>query len=176
MCGCALLAGCAAESADTTGSTGAFTPVALPIFGQTVAGKPSEVYVKIARLAKACWFAPPAPLQQGYVFTADVSPDSRGGAASIVIFEHNLGQSHGANAERGLVAFEVTLSPSGDRTSIGIENSRIPEAFAERMKSDIERWAAGETACGSSAPWSVKAAVGEDDASGVPRLLNASTR
>ena len=177
---CIALTGCAAGNAVVGGAdvTAAFTPIALPSFGHAAPGKPSEVYVKIARLAKACWFAPPAPLQQGYVFTADVNPDSRGGAASIVIFEHNIGESHGTNAERGLKAFEISLSPNGDETSIGAENDRIPEAFAERMKSDIDRWAAGETSCGSSAPWTTTAALGEDapaGKAGTARLWKAST-
>ena len=180
-----VLAGCASTNStsqdpSTTSSTTAFTPIALPMFGRSAPGKPSEVYVRIARLAKQCWFAAPAPLQSGYVFTADVSPDSKGGQASIVIFEHNAGQIHGANAERGAQAFQVTLTPNGDQTSIGVENTRIPEAFAERMKSDIDRWAAGETSCGSSTAWSTTAAIGEGKpvlkpAAGAAKLWRAST-
>lgn len=173
-----LIAGCAGGTPAIEGAAPnvAFTPVALPIFGVTAPGKPSEVYVVIARQAKACWFAPPAPLQQGFVFTADVSPDRRGGAAVITIFEHNTGQHKGANAERGQVAYQITLSPNGDQTSIGTENSRIPDDFAQRMKSDVERWAAGETSCGTAVAWSTKAAVGDGDTSAKPKLLRTSTR
>jgi len=165
---CAALAGCAAGTGalDAAAPAQPFAPIALPVFGETAHGKPSEVYVTIARLAKACWFAPPFPLQQGYVFTADVSPDSRGGAARIVIFEHRLGKTHGANAERGEVAYEITLSPAGEDTAIAVVNSRIADDFAERMKNDVHRWAAGETACGPQPAWTVKAAAGDTDPAG----------
>jgi len=173
----ALLAGCSSVASEPSAIVA--TPVALPIFGHVVPGKPVDLYVKVARLGKACWFAAPAPLQAGYVFAADVSPESKGGIASIVIFEHNKGQIHGANAERGPKAYEVTLSPSGEDTMIGISNERIPEAFAERMKSDIDRWVAGETSCGSTAPWTVKAALDGGAPSGggaSPKVWKASTR
>ena len=159
LAACALLAGCASVAEAPAGVVS--TPVAFPSFGHVTAGKPVDLYVKVARLGKACWFAPPAPLQVGYVFTADVAPESKGGMASIVIFEHNAGMIHGANAERGLKAWEATLSPYGEATSITVANARIPEAFAERMQSDIDRWAAGETSCGSTAPWVTKAALEE---------------
>ena len=176
LAGSALLAGCSTASSET--SAIAATPVALPIFGHVVPGKPVDLYVKVARLGKACWFATPAPLQSGYVFTADVSPESKGGIASIVIFQHNKGQIHGANAERGPKAYEVTLSPSGEDTMIGISNERIPEAFAGRMKNDIDRWAAGETSCGSTVPWTVKAALedGPPNGGASSRVWKASTR
>ena len=159
---CALLAGCSTASEP---SQAPIVPVSLPSFGHVTPGKPVDLYVRIARLGNACWFTPPAPLQVGYVFTADVSPESRGGVASIVIYEHNKATARGATGERGLRAFAVTLSPSGENTSIGVENDRIPEAFAERMQRDIDRWAAGETSCGSSV-WTTSAAMGE----GAPAL------
>jgi len=159
----AMLAVCAALAGCSTGgepSQALVAPVVLPGFSHAVPGKPVDLYVRIARLGKACWFTPPAPLQVGYVFTADVSPESKGGVASIVIYERNKAAARGATGERGLKAFEVTLSPSGEGTAIGVDNGRIPEAFADRMQRDINRWAAGETSCGSSV-WATSAAMGE---------------
>lgn len=160
-----LLAGCSSlgpgggAPAPEDSPSLAILPAALPVFGHTVPGKPSELYTKLGRLAKACWFAPPAPLQVGYVFSADVAPESKGGVASIVIYQHNDGGLHGASAERGLLAFEITLSPSGGKTVIATGNHRVPEAFAERMTQDVDRWADGETGCAASAAWTASAGV-----------------
>jgi len=87
-------------------------------------------------------------------------------SARIVIFEHRLGKTRGANAERGEVAYEITLSPAGEDTAIAVVNSRIADDFAERMKNDVHRWAAGETACGPQPAWTVKAAAGDTDPAG----------
>jgi len=168
----ALLPSCAGTPATPGVSALVATPIVLPSFGHVVPGKPVDVYVRLARLSKACWFAPPAPLQVGYVFTAEVNPEGKGGGASIVIYEHNPGAIHGANAERGLKAFEVTLSQGGlggtESTVIATANSRIPEAFAGRMRSDVERWADGDTSCGSTAPWVTNAVSGDATATGKP--------
>ena len=145
----------------TTGSTA--TLLALPSFGTTVPGKPVDVYVRLARLAKSCWFTPPAPLGRGYVFTADVSPEAQGGAGSILIFQRDaaLAALPPAAGERGQKAFAVSLTPAGEGTAIGVENAKIPEPFAGRMRADVERWAAGETSCGEAMPWPTQAALGD---------------
>ena len=128
-----------------------------------VEAKPVDVYVRVARLGKTCWFTPPAPLSQGFLFTADMSPETKGGAGSIVIYQRDaaLAAKAPAAGERGLRAFEVSLTPFGEGTSIGVENARIPEPFAAKMHKDIERWAAGETSCGEAMAWPAQAALGD---------------
>ena len=156
------IAGC--TSGDGSGSaTGSMSLAALPVlpgFGITAQGKPVDVYVKFARLAKLCWLSAPAPLQQGYLFTADASPEARGGAVSIVIYEKNA--APGIAGGRGLVAYFMALTPSGDAaTSVSVENARIAAGFAAKMQTDVERWAVGETGCNEASAWPTQAAKGE---------------
>ena len=168
-----LVAACSPGGCSTGDAAGSISPViALPIFGHTVPGKPVDLYVRIARLAKSCWFAPPAPLQQGYVFTADVSPENRGGAGNITIFQRNAATGRPVEGERGLKAYAIALTPSGEGTAIAVENTRIAEAFAARMGQDVERWAAGETSCGEATPWPTSAALG-DAIPSAPALMTA---
>jgi len=132
----------------------------LPGFGISAPGRPVDVYVKLARLAKACWLSAPAPLQQGYLFTADASPEARGGAVSIVIFEKNA--AAGVKGDRGRVAYSMSLTPSGEAsTTIAIDNGRIADGFAGKMQADVERWAAGETECNAARAWPTQAASGD---------------
>ena len=159
---CALglgLLGACTNGGDTASLSAPALPLALPGFGIAAPGKPVEVYTRLARLAKACWLSAPAPLSEGYLFTAEVSPEGRGGAASIVIFEKNA--SPGIPGQRGLVAYSLALMPSGEGTSIGVENGRIAEGFAAKMHADVERWAAGETGCNEASRWPTQAGVGE---------------
>jgi hypothetical protein len=158
------LAGCATgeSAANTTATSSAPVMVlpSLPSLGLTAPGRPVDVYVKLARLAKACWLSDPAPLQQGYLFTADANPEARGGAVSIVIYEKNA--SLGIKGDRGLVAYSISLTPSGDTaTSISVENGRIADGFAKKMQADVERWAAGETDCNVASAWPTAAAKGD---------------
>ncbi len=159
----AVLAGCNGPDGANQ-STGSMSLAALPIlpgFGITAPGKPVDVYIKFARLAKACWLTAPAPLQEGYLFTADANPEGRGGAVSIVIFEKNA--SAGIKGDRGLAAYSMSLTPSGaEATSIGVDNARVPEGFAKKMQADVERWAAGETDCNAARAWPTQKATGEE--------------
>ncbi len=156
--GC-VLAGCASGDGATQ-STGAIALPVLPGLGITAPGRPVDVYVKFARLAKSCWLSVPAPLQQGYLFTADASPEARGGAVSIVIFEKN--SAAGIKGDRGLVAYSISLTPSGDAaTFVSVDNARIADGFAKKMQADIERWAAGETDCNAATAWPTQAASGD---------------
>ena len=152
--------------ADGTGSTSFVLP--LTNSGISAPGKPVEVYVRLARLAKQCWFLSPAPLQQGYVFAADVSPEARGGTASISIFEHNAVTETGIAGQRGLKAYGISLTPDGDKTAIGIENGRLPETFDRSMRADIGRWAAGETSCGAASTWPAAASTVDESVRKAP--------
>lgn len=142
-----------------------------PLEGRTAPGKPVDLYIRLARQAKACWFVPPALLQRGYVFTADVKPEDKGGAADIIIYERT------PEGERGLRAFAVAFVPDGESTRIGSENYRIPEPFGAQMSSDVDRWAEGDMSCAQATPWSVSAAAGDQDAAtGKPPAATTSKR
>jgi hypothetical protein len=141
------LGGCMQAAEEAASSPGLVEAVQMPASGQAVPGKPVDIYVRIARLAKACWFVPPALLQDGYVFTANVAPEDKGGAASIIIHEKT------PDGRRGLQAFEIALAPQGELTGVSAHNSRIPEPFGSQMVSDVGRWAMGDTTCGNPQVW-----------------------
>lgn len=115
--------------------------------GPAVPGKPVEAYVRIARGLKGCWLGLGKPLGAGYVFTAEMRPADKGGSGVIVIFERE------ATGERGVRAFEIGLEPDGVNTKLGQSNLKVPEPYGKQMLGDVERWAGGETGCGSSPGW-----------------------
>ena len=136
----ACLSGCA-------GSPGGITEVGsfAMLGGEASPEAPTATYIRIARGAKACWFAPGRPLNGTYVFAGEVQPPSKGGDAAIVIYER------ADDGRRGLKAFNVSMTPSGEGTAVGRSNSRIPEPFATRMLSDVDRWVEGATGCAEEA-------------------------
>lgn len=138
----AFVAGCAAQSES---EVAAFT-----FFGeaQTAPGRPVDVYTRVARGLKSCWFSPDRPLHQGYLFAADVKPESKGGGATIVIYEET------ADGRRGLRAFAMSITPAAGtegESRYGMENTRIAEPNGAVLMKDVERWAEGETGCTAEA-------------------------
>lgn len=134
--------GCAAQSDS---DVAAFTFFGSP---RTAPGRPVDVYTRVARGLKACWFTPGQPLHEGYLFAADVKPESKGGAATIVIYEETL------DKRRGLRAFAMSITPtagSPGESQFGLENARIAEPAGARLVTDVERWAGGETSCAPEA-------------------------
>jgi hypothetical protein len=140
-CVTAGVAGCAVDG-DSVGT------IALAIGGTRAPGSPVDVYTRVARGAKACWFGEGKPLATGYVFAADVRPEEKGGAAEITIFEA------APENKRGLRAFTVTIVKSKDGTAdqsmVGPANARLPEAVGDRMRDDTLRWASGESSCAAA--------------------------
>lgn len=149
------LAGCGAPG---SGDQTATLPIAFPLFGLTAPGRPVDVYVMLARQTKACWLTVPAPLSEGYVFTAEAKPEFAGGTAGITLFERNTAE--GVEGQKGLLAYSIGLSPESDATRIKLENARIPESFAAKMEEDVTRWAKGETGCSEFFGLATAAATG----------------
>jgi hypothetical protein len=135
------LAGCSTMPA----SLGEIGSIGLIAGGTKAPGQPVDVYTRIARGAKACWFGPGQGLATGYVFAAEVQPEDKGGEAVITIFDA------AADNKRGLKAFAISMVKAGTSDSkdslVGSENFRIKEPFAQTMAKDVERWAAGQTSC-----------------------------
>lgn len=117
---------------------------AFPMPKDLVVGSPTDVYTRIARGALTCWFGAAGPLKSQYIYHADAQPASQGGHSEIKIMTRD------ANAEdpRALRAYRVLISPSQGSTKVEIENVRIPEPMAERLKQDVERWSSDEPGCG----------------------------
>jgi hypothetical protein len=124
-----------------------------------VVGTPTEVYTRIARGVLTCWFGAEGPLKAQYIYHAAAEPASRGGNSEIKIMTRDMA----ADDPRALRAYRVAISPSQDKTRVEIENVRLPEVLANRLKLDVERWAAAEDGgCGETpvtAGWAAEPAV-----------------
>ncbi len=115
----------------------------------------AEVYARIARGANACWFGPRGRLSTSHILHADAAPSMNGGGVEIVVHERAVDQPK----PWGYKAFRVLLSesagldgtPGAGGTSIAVENSRIPDAEALRMRAEVFQWAAGTEGCKADA-------------------------
>jgi hypothetical protein len=111
-----------------------------------VVGTPTEVYTRVARGVLTCWFGADGPLKSKYLYRAQADPVSRGGNSEIKIMTRD------ADAEdpSALRAYRIGIAPSQEHTRVEIENVRIPEDLALRLKVDVERWsAADDGGCGA---------------------------
>jgi hypothetical protein len=109
-----------------------------------VVGTPTEVYTRVARGVLTCWFGASGPLKAAYIYHADAQPASRGGSSEIKI----LTRDSDADDPRALRAYRIAISPSESKTRVEVENVRVPEPLAARLKQDVERWAGDEAGCG----------------------------
>lgn len=108
--------------------------------------RPVDVYTRLARTIKTCWFRPGGLMHQGYKFAAEVAPTEKGGKAAIEIFVAT------PDGERGLRAFAVDMVPSGETgTRLTSSSPRFPGPAGQQMRADVDRWAGGETACAPAA-------------------------
>lgn len=120
-----------------------------------VVGTPTEVYTRIARGALTCWFGADGPLKARYIYHAEAEPASKGGRSEIKI----MTRDHAAEDPRALRAYRVTILPSEGRTKVEVENTRLAEPLAARLKVDVERWSKDDGGCGEApvtAGWSAE--------------------
>ncbi|HEX2842597.1 hypothetical protein [Hyphomicrobium sp.] len=144
------------HEAGNTGAPSALQALLTP--KDLVVGTPTEVYTRIARGVLTCWFGSTGPLKASYIYHADAEPASKGGGSEIKI----LTRDTEADDPRALRAYRVVIAPSQDKTKIEVENVRLPEPLAERLKNDVERWASDEEGCGEgpvTAGWGAEQAV-----------------
>lgn len=84
---------------------------------------------------------------------ADAAPSMNGGGVEIVVHERAIDQPK----PWGYKAFRVLLSespamdgtPGGGGTTIDVDNTRIPDAEAQRMRAEVFQWASGTEGCKS---------------------------
>lgn len=111
----------------------------------------AEVYSRIARGANACWFGPRGRLGRTHILHADAAPSMNGGAVEIVVHERASDQPKpwGYKAYRVQLVERAGLdgTPGGGGTSIAVENSRMPDPEAVRMRAEVFQWAAGTEGC-----------------------------
>lgn len=108
-----------------------------------VSGPVSEVYMRLAHGATACWFGADGALKASHIFHAEVEPPSRGGTAEVTVHEIDRTQP----SPWGRRAFRVQLVPADGATSIAVENFAMPEEVASRMRRDVFQWLQGKAAC-----------------------------
>jgi hypothetical protein len=119
----------------------------LPTLGSSIStgtgsGSPIEVYTRIARAARACWFGPSGRLSKTHLFHADADPPARGGRVEIAVHERAPQPK-----PWGLKAFRIGLSESSGQTAVEVENVRLPEADAQQMREEVFAWAQGQESC-----------------------------
>lgn len=118
-----------------------------------VMGSPTEVYTRIARGVLTCWFGADGPLKAAYIYHAQADPASKGGKAQIRI----MTRDHEASDPRALRAYLIAIGPGEGSTKVEVENRRLPEHLAARLKEDVDRWATAVDGCGEgpvTAGWS----------------------
>lgn len=110
----------------------------------------TEVYSRIARGANTCWFGARGRLAKSHVFFADAAPSASGGKVEITIHERAVDQPR----PWGYRAFRIHLSESpafdgssGGNTSVSVENLRMTDDEAARMRKEVLQWAAGVEGC-----------------------------
>lgn len=103
----------------------------------------TEAYARVARGANRCWFGPRGRYGTTHVLHAEAAPPSAGGAVEIVVHERDR------TSERpwGARAFLVVMTDTAGQASVEMENLRMPEAEAERMRREVPRWVADNLAC-----------------------------
>ena len=131
-----------ATNTDTATATAALQGLLTP--ADVVVGTPTEVYTRIARGVLTCWFGANGPLKASYIYHADAEPASKGGGSEIKI----LTRDTAADDPRALRAYRIAIAPSQSNTRVEMENLRLPEPLAARLKLDVDRWSRDEAGCG----------------------------
>ena len=111
----------------------------------------AEIYSRIARGANVCWFGPRGRLAKSHILHADADPSMNGGSVDMVVHERAVDQPK----PWGYKAFRVILkesagldgTPGAGGTAIAVENTRIPDAEAARMRAEVFQWAAAIEGC-----------------------------
>jgi len=130
-----LLAACEGTSVLKTASLS--TSVALGNYSSSHTEGTGEIYSRVARGAKACWFGPGKPLEETHVFEGKLDPESEGGAAEVAVHIRTPDQPN----PRGGKVFVVSIKKEGEGSSLVTENRRLPEPLADAMRTDVARWA-----------------------------------
>ncbi len=111
----------------------------------------AEIYSRIARGANACWFGARGRIAKSHILHADAAPSMNGGGVEIVVHERAVDQPKpwGYKAFRVMLTESAGLdgSPGAGGTSIAVENTRIPDAEALRMRAEVFQWASGTEGC-----------------------------
>jgi hypothetical protein len=160
-----MLAGCGSTELLKTASLAKLpslpTSIAITAHSSNHSENTHEIYSRVARGAKTCWFGPGKPLVKAYVFDGEAASDADGGAAEVAVHVRTPDQPN----PRGGKVFIVGITKVADGSKIEMESRRISDIMAEQLRADVARWAkTGSVECG---PLTVP---GAEVASGVPPL------
>jgi hypothetical protein len=118
-------------------------PAAIAITGHSSSHSENthEIYSRVARGAKTCWFGPGKPLVKGYVFEGEAASEADGGAAEVAVHVRTPDQPN----PRGGKVFIVSITKVADGSKLEMESRRIPDQMAEQMRANVARWAKSGT-------------------------------
>ena len=124
------------------------SPIALGNHSSSHSENTHEIYSRVARGAKACWFGAGKPLEKSYAFDGAAAPEADGGAAEVAIHVRTPEQPN----PRGGKVFIVSITKVADGSNLVAENRRLPETLAATLRADVARWAkTGSVECGALA-------------------------
>lgn len=103
-------------------------------------GAPVAVYTQLAQEIRACWLAPTTTKLPNHGFHAEVSPNDTN-TAKIIIYEKD------PQGKRGVQAFRINISASGDSSTVQSENRRLDKTLDVAFKADLARWSKGNQGC-----------------------------
>lgn len=150
------LLGCEGTSVLKTASLP--TSVSLGNYSSSHSEGTHEIYSRVARGAKACWFGPGKPLEKTHVFEGELAPESEGGAAEVAVHIRTPDQP----SPRGGKVFIVSITREGGGSSLVTEHRRISETLAHAMRADVARWAkSGSVECSALALPESQVAAGD---------------
>lgn len=169
-----ILSGCSGTDLLNTSSlpTLPALPNAIAITGHSSSHSENthEIYSRVARGAKTCWFGPGKPLVKGYVFDGEAASDADGGAAEVAVHVRTPDQPN----PRGGKVFIIGITKVADGSKLEMESRRIPDVMAEQMRANVARWAkAGSVECG---PLTVPGAEVASNAPPLPERKPAVTK
>lgn len=157
-----MLAACSGNSSLTTATLPnlpEIPKIELPKPPPPVVGTSTEVYERIGRGAKTCWFGADGPLKASHAYEAIAEPPHRGGRAEIILRQREID----ATNPKGVKAYRIVIEPSGDdETTVATENLKLPEAVAKQMTESVTAWSIGRHGCNPDAAaetWSPAAAA-----------------
>ena len=139
-----VLGGCGGTDLLNTSSLPALPnlpklPPAIEITGHSSSHSESthEIYSRVARGAKTCWFGPGKPLVTGYAFDGESASDAEGGAAEVAVHVRTPDQPN----PRGGKVFIVSITKVADGSKLEMESRRLSDVMAEQMRANVARWA-----------------------------------
>jgi hypothetical protein len=148
VCAPLLATGCSKPAELVVGALPIANPAAASSEGNATATyeqSPTEIYVRIARGANACWFGRDGPLKATHILFANAEPPDKGGNAEIVIFERDPNAA--PENQRALRALKVAIARTDQRTQVTVQPLKLTVALAAQLPADVQRWAGGDPSC-----------------------------